>query len=448
VGIVHIGLGSFHRAHQAIFTEAAMAAAGGDWAIAGVAPRSRDVIAVLRAQEHLYSVTADQTRVVAALTASHHLPSEPDAVLERLTDPDVRVVTVTITEKGYRLDDEVRADLGGRAPRTALGLVVRGLRTRADAGCPPLAVVSCDNLPGNGDRLRGLVEQACDGGFGGWVAFPSTMVDRIVPAATASTVERASAALGVHDLAALEAEPFAQWVIADDFPGGRPAWERAGAILTSDVTAWERLKLRVLNGSHSTVAYLGALAGCATIADALALPGMAELLRHLICDDIAPTLQPPAGVSVSSYGEQVLTRLASRAVVHPTAQVAMDGSQKLPQRLIPVILERRRSNAASIYAALGIAGWMRFVQGRADDGRSLALQDPLADTVRAALPDSDDPAGVVTALLRLGDMFPAELADDRETAADITGWLEALTRHGAADTVRNAVTRAARIGKT
>jgi fructuronate reductase len=441
VGIVHIGLGAFHRAHQAVYTEDAMARAGGDWAIAAVAPHAHDVLDALRAQDHLYSVTSlspqdEQTRVVGALAATHHLPSEPEAVLARLADPAVRIVTLTVTEKAYRFDDEVRADLAGCPPRTVLGLLVQGLRARAAAGGPPLAVVSCDNLPSNGERLRGLVGQATGGELGDWVTFPSTMVDRIVPASNPSTVERSAAALGVTDLAAVDAEPYSQWVIADDFPGGRPAWDLAGATLTTDVTAWERLKLRVLNGVHSTVAYLGALAGCATIADAVALPGLTTVLRRLIAVDVAPTLQPPAGVSVIGYGEAVLGRIANPAIEHRTLQVAMDGTQKLPQRLVGSVLDRRRQGALPTHIALSLAAWMRFVQGTADNGQPLPLPDPLADTMRAALPASGAASAVVAALLPV--VAPAALADDAELIAEITGWLRALQRHGAADTICRA----------
>jgi fructuronate reductase len=449
VGILHIGLGAFHRAHQAVYTEDAMARAGGDWAIAGVAPHSRDVLDILREQDHLYSVTSlapdgERTRVIGALEATRHLPSEPDAILARLADPAVRVVTLTVTEKAYRFDDEVRADLAGRPPRTVPGLLVRGLQARAAAGGPPLAVVSCDNLPGNGDRLRALVGQATGGELGDWVTFPSTMVDRIVPASTPSTVERAATALGLTDRAAVDAEPYSQWVIVDDFPGGRPAWDLAGATLTSDVTPWERLKLRVLNGVHSTVAYLGALAGCATIAEAVTLPGLTAVLRRLVADDVAPTLDPPPGVTVTGYGGSVLARIANPAIDHRTVQVAMDGSQKLPQRLVGTVLDRRRQGAMPAYAALSLAAWMRFAQGSADDGRPLPLQDPLADQIRAVLPSSGDPAAAVAALLPLivpAELAsPAELVEDGELAAEIAGWLRALQRHGAADTVRRALT--------
>jgi fructuronate reductase len=439
-GVVHIGLGAFHRAHQAVYTQDAITAAGGDWGIVAVAPRSRTLVDILRAQDNLFSVTSlgdapFSTRVIGALAGVAHLPSQPRAILDLLADPAIRVVTLTVTEKAYHLDDDVRTDLRGeRDPRTVLGLLVRGLQARADAGAPPIAVVSCDNLPANGARLRRQVEQAC-GGFGDWVSFPATMVDRIVPAATAKTLAHAQNALGMVDLAAVDAEPYRQWVIEDDFPGGRPDWAAAGAVLTDDVTSWERLKLRVLNGVHSTLAYLGALAGHRTIAEALAMPGMAEFLTRLISDDIAPTLVPPPGVSLIDYGASVLERFANPAIEHRTLQVAMDGSQKLPQRLLHTIGERRAAGEMPTYAALAVASWIRFTGGVADNGQALPLDDPLADTIRTTAEGFVEPTRRVRALLAL---LEPEFADDAELIAEIAGWLSFLGANGAASTVYGA----------
>jgi len=243
------------------------------------------------------------------------------------------------------------------------------------------------------------------------VAFPSSMVDRVVPAPGEATRARAARALGAADLAALEAEPFRQWMIQDAFPAGRPAWERAGADLVDDVTAWEELKLRVLNGMHSTLAYLGALAGRDTIEQALAMAGMREFLRCLLLEDVVPTLQPPPGVDPVRYGEDVLERFTNPMVVHRTLQVAMDGSQKLPQRLVPTIADRLRAGAEPRWAALALAGWMRFVTGRADDGAALPLDDPLAERIRVAVEQARRPGAVAEALLGLGQVFGEELRD-------------------------------------
>ncbi|MFF5077171.1 mannitol dehydrogenase family protein [Actinoplanes sp. NPDC000266] len=455
-GVVHLGLGAFFRAHQAVYTEDAMAAAGGDWGIVGVAPRSRAVVDALRAQDYLYSVTTlgpegTSTRVISALAGAVAASADPAAVVALLADPAIKVVTLTVTEKGYKLDpatgrllldDDLRADLEtGRAPRTVPGLLISGLaaRRRADAG--PIALMSCDNLPSNGHRLRGLVHHlAAATGIAEWVGanvtFPGTMVDRIVPASTAETYAIAERALGVRDAAAVSGEPYLQWVIEDDFPAGRPAWEQAGAVLTDDAQPWERLKIRTLNGVHSAIAYLGALAGRETIAAALLMPGMLPAMRHLIADDITPCLSPPPGVDTSAYGEEVLTRFANPAIAYRTLQVAGDGSQKLPQRVLHTIQDCRKASAMPRWAALVVAAWMRFVQGAADDGRALPLDDPLADRIRARLAAAPaTPEGVVDALLGLDTIFAADLAEDTELRAEIVTWLTAITKHGVEDTL-------------
>ena len=469
-GIVHIGLGAFHRAHQAVYTEAAMAAAGGDWGIVAVAPRRRELIDALTAQDGLFSVTSldgtrTETRVVGALCAVRHAPSDPYAVVALLADPAIRVVTLTVTEKAYLMDpatgrllvdDALRAELSGQSPpATVPGLLVAGLRARAGADAGPVALVSCDNLPANGRRLAGAVRQALAIGTGGprpdrladWVGgnvtFPNTMVDRIVPATTPRTLATAEAALGVADRAAVAAEPYRQWVIEDAFPGGRPAWEAAGAVLTDDAGGYERLKLRTLNGVHSALAYLGALAGCETIAEALRLPGMRAALECFVAEEIAPSMRPPPGVSVVRYGHEVLDRFANPAIAHRTLQVAMDGSQKLPQRILDTAAQRRAAGASPRWAALVVAAWMRFAGGVGDDGQELPLDDPLAGDIRRLLAEAgDSPPAVVRALLGLDRVFAPEWAGDAVLRTLVTDWLDTLSRHGVRATLAGIATAA------
>jgi fructuronate reductase len=456
-GIVHLGVGAFHRAHQAVYTEEAMAAGGGDWGIVEVAPRSAAIVSALVAQDLLYSVTtlgpsSSSTRVVGAVSAALQAPAAPDDVIAYLADPRVRVVTLTVTEKGYRLDpatgqvlwdDDLRADLTtDRPPRTVPGLLIRGLRARQRADAGPIALVSCDNLPSNGERLSGLVTRTA-GSLLEWVresvTFPGTMVDRIVPATTPGLLATAASALGARDEAAVCGEPYAQWVIEDAFPAGRPAWELAGAVLTGDARPWERLKLRALNGVHSAIAYLGAVAGCPTIASALALPGLATTLRSFIADEVAPSFDPPPGTDVVAYGESVLTRFSNPAMGHRTLQVAMDGTQKLPQRVLQTVAARRAAGAEPRWGALVVAAWMRFVQGRADDGRALPLDDPLAPGIRSRLASAPStPEGTVDALLGLSTVFDPGLAADEVFRSLVAEWLTALTKHGVAATLSSA----------
>jgi fructuronate reductase len=453
-GNVHIGLGAFHRAHQAVYTDAALRARGGDWGIVAVAPRSPGLMAAVNEQGGLFSVTTlssapPVTEVVGSVVGALHLPTQGAAVLDRLADPATRVVTLTVTEKAYLtdgagrlLDDpQLRADLTGvDPPRTVIGLLARALRRRAADGGAPLALVSCDNLPANGERLRSALTQALGSEPGDWVSFPSTMVDRIVPASTPATYARAAAALGREDLAAVDAEPFSQWVIEDDpadparfFPGGRPAWEAGGATFSAEVPEYERLKLRLLNGVHSSLAYLGCLAGAPTIRHALALPGMRAFIDKLMSDDIMPTLRPPAGVSLPGYGASVLERFANPAIGHRTSQVAMDGSQKLPQRIFAAVAERRAAGAEPGYLAVSLAAWIRFLAGTADDGSPLPLDDPLAGPLRAALADAGDSAAAqVRAVFRVAAVAPDGLADDGVLVGMVADRLHTLRHAGVA----------------
>ncbi|WP_199716621.1 mannitol dehydrogenase family protein [Micromonospora musae] len=439
VGIVHLGIGAFHRAHQAVFTELAAAATGrDDWGIAGVTQRSASVRDQLTPQDGLYTVLergpgAAPPRVVGSVREVLHGAGDPAAVVDRIADPAVRLVTLTVTEKGYRRDrtgrldrsdPEVAADLGGRPPRTVVGQLVRGLQRRAAGVAGPVTVLSCDNLVGNGEVLRGLVHDFLDalpdheaGPVADWIAasvrFPSCMVDRIVPATTDDDRATVRTVLGLDDQGVVVAEPFRQWVIEDDFAADRPAWDRAGAVFTDDVAAWESVKLRMLNATHSLLAYLGALRGHDTIAAALADDELAAAAEALMVEDVAPALRVPDGLDLPGYRRQVLQRFANPALRHRTVQVAMDGSQKLPVRLLGTVRDRLAAGAIPRQAALAVAAWMTYVaKGRDARGRELPLDDPLADRLRvAAAAGAGDPKRLVDSLLQVEEIFGTDLPE-------------------------------------
>jgi fructuronate reductase len=369
------------------------------------------------------------------------------------------VITLTVTEKGYRLrpatghldlsDTEVVADLVGRPPRTVVGQLVRGLerRMRTDAG--PVTVVCCDNLPANGAVVRRLVEDFCDRlpdspGLTDWIAqsvrFPATMVDRIVPAAVEADRAEVTHVLGVRDEGTVVAEPFRQWVIEDDFAGARPGWERAGATLTDDVAPYETMKLRLLNGSHSTLAYLGALAGCEHIANAVRTAGLGELVHRLMVDEVLPTLAVPAGFDVDEYCTILLERFANPALRHRTVQVAMDGTQKLPQRLLATARDLLAGGRSPRLTAFAVAGWMRYVTaGHSETGAPLPVDDPLATRIAAVTAAADSPAAVCDALLGLTEVFGDDLSVDPVFCGLVLDGLERLTRAGVANSVRAAL---------
>jgi fructuronate reductase len=436
VGIVHLGIGAFHRAHQAVYTEEAMAAEGAwRWGICGVTQRSRTVVDQLAPQDGLYAVLERgdggvSARVIGSVLEVVSAAESPDHLLARLADPAVSVVTLTVTEKGYRrdasrgldlADPAVQADLDGSAPPvTAIGQLVHGLRRRASTEAP-LTVLSCDNLVGNGSVVRGLVDDFCaalPSGVGeplrAWiersVSFPSSMIDRIVPATTDDDRAEAQRLLGVRDEGLVVAEPFRQWVIENAFAAQVPAWDKAGATITTDVAPYEAVKLRLLNATHSLLAYAGALAGYATIAEAVRDERLASAAAALMAEDVMPTLARPEGLDLQEYQRTVLQRFANPALRHRTTQVAMDGSQKLPVRLLGTIRDRLRAGAEPRWAALGVAAWMVYVARERDaNGRPLPLDDPMAQRLRTAAAGPE--SGLVDRLLGLDEIFDAELRD-------------------------------------
>ncbi|MDG6105027.1 mannitol dehydrogenase family protein [Dactylosporangium aurantiacum] len=392
VGIVHLGVGAFHRAHQAVYTDAVLAA-DPTWGISGYTQRSAAVRDRLAPQDGLYTVLergagAGPPHVVGALREIRG-PEEDGGPAARIADPRVRLVTLTVTEKGYRPD----------AP--TVGRLVAGLdaRRRADAG--PVSVLSCDNLPANGATLRGLVADRCAALPDGerlldWittsVAFPSCVVDRIVPATTPADLAAAASALGVADEGAVVAEPFTQWVIEDAFAAGRPDW---AATFTADVAPYEAAKLRLLNATHSLLAYTGALAGHDTIAAAMTDPALAETAYRFMTEDAVPTLTLPPGFDLGGYQDTILRRFADPALGHRTAQVAADGSLKLPIRLLGTARDRLAAGATPQWTALAVAAWMVYVATRQP------LDDPIAGTLAAATAGYSTPASLVDPLLEL-----------------------------------------------
>jgi fructuronate reductase len=463
VGIVHLGLGAFHRAHQAVYTQDALAA-GADrtWGICGATERSPAVAQSLLPQDCLYSVLArDQestaVRVVGAIREAIFAGEQSEELLERMSAATTHIVTLTVTEKGYRFDPatrrlrrddpELEADAAGRPPRTVIGQLVNGFERRRQRGSPALTVLCCDNFPHNGATVAQLVTDFCGllnpsraERLRSWVfenvAFPNTMVDRIVPATTPADRHLALQLLGLEDQAVVVTEPFSQWVIEDSFAGPRPAWERAGATLVADVAPYEEMKLRLLNGSHSALAYLGALAGFEFIAETVRAPEFARYARALMDIDVTPTLTVPLGFDLTAYKNDLMDRFANPVLRHRTTQIAMDGSQKLPYRLLGTISSRLLAGAEPRHACLAVAGWIRYVSaGTSDNGVVLPLDDPIADQLRSAAQSASSPEAAVAAFLALGGVFPAPLAEDSTFRALVTEALTSLERSGAAAAV-------------
>ncbi|MGJ4942200.1 mannitol dehydrogenase family protein [Bradyrhizobium sp. HKCCYLS1011] len=461
-GIVHLGLGAFHRGHQAVYTDALLKD-DPRWGILGVSLRSPDTRDALQPQGGLYSVSASdgatlQRRVIGALTGLVVAPEDPAGLLRRLAEPSVRVVSTTVTEKGYshdpatgvlRTDDpDIRHDsLDLTHPCSTLGVIVGGLRLRRQQGLPPFAVLACDNLPANGHTLRGLVvafAELLDRDLAKWIAdevrFPSTMVDRIVPATTDADRDEVRAAFGLEDAWPIVTEPFSQWVIEDNFGGDRPDWDGSGAQFVRDVAPFELMKLRLLNGAHSTLAYLGYLMGCQTVAEAMAEPALAQFVADMMREDVTPTLPALGGFDVAAYRAALMARFRNPALKHRTSQIAMDGSQKLPQRVLGTIRDRLALGLPIARLALAVAGWMRYVSGTDEQGQPIELHDPLAARLRALANDVGPVAGrLAPALLSVTSIFGSDLPADRRFTIPVETALDRLLRHGARTTIEQIV---------
>jgi len=462
VGIVHLGIGAFHRAHQAVYTDDALAAEGGTWGICGVSLRSPGVRDRLNPQDGLYTVVEKAPagvsyRVIGSVREVLYRGEELDAIIARIAAPATRIVSLTVTEKGYCHDPaggvldfahpEIVHDLAApEEPLSTIGLLALGIDRRRRTGGGPLTVLCCDNLPHNGrlvECMVGAYASARDPALAAWiganVTFPSTMVDRIVPATTEGDLADVDRALGLLDAAPVVCEPFRQWVIAGEFAGGRPAWERGGAQFVADVAPFETMKLRLLNGSHSMLAYLGFLAGFETIWQVAARPDFVALMRGLM-EEATPTLSLPADVDLPAYKEALVARFGNPALPHRTQQIAMDGSQKLPQRLLGTVRDNLAAGRPIERAALAVAGWMRYVSGVDEAGRTIQVSDPLAaEFARIAAAHRGDPAGLARGLLGLGSVFGVDLPEDPRFAEPVGRWLETLYSEGAARTVARAV---------
>ncbi|MGV8986833.1 MAG: mannitol dehydrogenase family protein [Cypionkella sp.] len=430
-GIVHLGLGAFFRAHGAIYVAEAMAASGGDWGIRAASLQSATIRDALAPQACAYTALeagpdGDTPRLIEVIEDVLVAREDPAALIAAMADPTIKIVSLTVTEKGYCHDPSTRTlnlahpdiqhDLTHALPRSAPGFLVRALAARKAAGVRPFTVLSCDNLPHNGAVARGVVVELAgqiDRALAEWIAaearFPATMVDRIVPATKPEDLARVTRATGLHDASPVIHEPFRQWVIEDDFVDHqRPDFAAVGAQMVADVAPYELMKLRMLNGSHSALAYLGYLAGYETISDTVADPDFAGFVQRLWAAEIIPVLQSlphdqMPGADLPAYAAALLARFQNPAIRHRTWQIAMDGSQKLPQRILGTLAEAQKPCPG---LCLAVAAWMRYVGGVDEAGRVIEVKDPLAADL-AARSRQPDP---VAALLALRSVFTPEIA--------------------------------------
>lgn len=432
VGQVHLGVGAFFKAHLAPYTQHAIQNTGENWGVCGVSLQSPTARNALAPQDCLFTVTEKDgdgasVDVVSILKDMLVAPENPQAVVNAIAEPAVKIVTLTVTEKGYCLDPATNALQHGHpdilhdlknapGPRTSIGILAAAIKKRIEAR-ESLTILSCDNLSENGARLQAAAKEFIAEAYpdilpaiDDLVRFPSTMVDRITPAATDEDRREVSGLTGLYDEAAVVTEPFTQWVIEDAFSTERPDWESAGALIVSDVAPYELVKLRLLNGAHSTIAYLGYLMGYEFVSDAMADPDFSLFILDMQNKEIAPTLSAPPDLPLAPYIEELNERFRNPALRHRTWQIAMDGSQKLPQRLVQTIRAQLNQHGPIERLSLAIAAWTQYVSGTDESGAAIDVRDPMAERlIKIGREAGNDPDDRARAFLSITEIFGPDL---------------------------------------
>jgi mannitol 2-dehydrogenase len=463
-GIVHIGVGGFHRAHQAMYLDRLMAeGVAWDWAIRGLGMLEQDrrMKAVLTRQDCLYTLVvkhADghrEAQVIGSIIDYLLAPDDPEAAIEAMAAPEIKIVSLTITEGGYNIDrvtdrfdldrPDVAADVRGEgAPTTVFGFVVEALARRRGRGVPPFSVQSCDNIPGNGDVARdafGTFASARDAELGAWVrrevTFPNSMVDRITPVTTDVDRRELAERFGVDDGWPVVCEPFTQWVVEDSFSLGRPPWEQAGAQLVDDVEPYELMKLRLLNASHQAMCYFGYLAGYRYAHEAAGDELFARFLLGYMEKEGSPTLPPVPGVDLDSYRHELIERFANPEIRDTLARLCTDSSDRIPKWLLPVVRQQLATGGEIYRSAAVVASWACYAEGVDESGQAIEIVDPLAHELKeAAAHNRRDPTRFIANRKLFGDLI-----DDPRFVAEYVASLDSLHRHGSRATLEGLVER-------
>jgi len=457
-GIVHFGVGSFHRSHEAMYIDRILNAGSLEWGICGVGilPSDRSMRDALRSQDNLYTLVTTSpegtsaARVIASIVEYLYAPDDPDAVLAKLTEPQIKIVSLTITEGGYSVndatgqfdpqDERTLADLASdSAPTSVLGYVVEALRLRRDKGTPPFTVMSCDNIPANGHVARSAVlgfAELKDPGLARWiadeVAFPSSMVDRITPVTTDETRAGVAADFGIEDLWPVRSESFEQWVLEDRFCTDRPPLEQVGVQLVADVGPYELMKLRLLNASHQVMSYLGILAGATYVHEVCTDPIFTEFLQDYMRAEAVPTLQPVPGIDLDSYSHQLIARFRSQAIRDTLARQVVDGSDRIPKFLLPVVKDQLAGERKVSRSALVLAAWSVFLEGRTEAGATIPTVDRRLPELRAAVAAERNSPG---SFLDYSAVF-GELGQSRTLRNEFIAARESLHAYGSRATIQ------------
>lgn len=461
-GIVHIGVGNFHRAHQALAIDRLLnAGLARDWAICGVAVLPSDAPLARRMQDQdcLYTLVEkapDGTwspRVIGSITEL--IFDDPERAIATMCEPNIRIVSLTVTEGGYNFDrltgefipdtPAIAADLApGATPRTFFGIVTEALRRRRESGIAPFTIMSCDNIQGNGHVAQRMFEafaRARDPELAEWivanVAFPNSMVDRITPVTTPEDVAAVSDLIGVFDECPVVCEPFFQWALEDHFPLGRPPLEQAGAQLVADVAPYEKMKLRLLNGSHQALAYFSHLRGYQFVHDATLDPDMATFLRRYMDEEATPTLDPLPGVDLEAYKAQLIERFQNPEVRDTVARLCAETSDRIPKWLLPVVTDRLSEDGSVELCAAVVASWARYAEGIDEQGEPIVVIDPIKDELT---PLAQSQRSNELAFIANRKLF-GSLADDPRFTTPYAQTLRSLHARGAGATLHDLVSR-------
>lgn len=441
IGIVHIGPGAFFRGHQAWYTHQAMSLSGGDWGISCVSMNSTQVADALNPQDGLYTLAVinEQTdyEVISSVQEVLVLKAQYEKIIDRLVSPNTKFVTLTITEKGYCLDVNGELDMahqginediiGNGIPKTAIGLLIRALNKRKATGIAAFSVISCDNITNNGQKLRSALisfADKVDDELSTWLKdqliTPCTMVDSITPATEEDLKQQVTNDLGYTDEWPIKREPFVQWVIEDILPSDKPDWLKAGAIYTQDVELFENAKLRLLNCPHSSLAYLGQLADIETVFDSMQEPVLVSFITKMIKEEIIPSLIAPEGFDLEQYSQDILERFRNPAICHNLSQIAWDGSQKLPMRVLPIIQHNLQNKLPIKALTFVIAAWFCFIQKRVAQ-TDIELVDPLAEKLQLVVATlNGDVKHDVQRFLTLSDVFDSQLIENSIFVSSLT----------------------------
>ncbi|MCP9271685.1 mannitol dehydrogenase family protein [Mycolicibacterium arenosum] len=443
VGIVHFGVGGFHRAHQAMYVDRLLnSGTASSWGICGVGvlPSDRRMADVMNAQDGLYTLVLmnpDGSRnasVIGSIVDYRFAPDDRESVVELLAAPDTRIVSLTITEGGYHVDTA--------GPDSVFGLVADALARRRERGAPSPTIVSCDNIEGNGDVAReaftAYAERAHPG-LADWMAehtrFPNSMVDRITPVTTPDVIDVLARDFGVDDQWPVAAEPFTSWVLEDSFSDGRPAFEDVDVLLVEDVTPYELMKLRLLNAGHQALCYFAYLAGYRLVADAAGDPLFATFLLDYMDSEATPTLQPVPGIDLPAFKRTAIERFANPGVRDTIARLCFGSSDRIPKWLLPVIRENLESGAPIELSAAVVASWARYAEGVDEQGEPIDVQDQLADTL---VPLAKSQLEHPTAFIENTDVF-GDLANEQRFVDAYLWALNSLHEHGARATLEKLV---------